>query len=158
MRAIAMRILFALAPIVLGMAAALPSDAAEANLCGLNVTPVRFGTYNPFSPAAARANGSITYDCSAGTPISIALEHSSGTSPTTRVMTQGPHILEYNLYLDAACTVAWGDGTGGGQMYRDPAPPSDSPVSVPIYGCIRAGQRDALVGPYMESFAVTINF
>jgi len=43
-------------------------------------------------------------------------------------------------------------------MYRDPAPPSDSPVSVPIYGCIRAGQRDALVGPYMESFAVTIKF
>ena len=153
-----MKIGLALVAAILTAVAVSRADAAEATLCRLNVTPVRFGTYNPFSNTTARANGAITYDCNAGTPISIALEPSSGSSGITRVMTQGAHRLEYNLYLDAACSIAWGDGTGGSQMYRDPAPPADGAVSVPIYGCIRPGQRDAMMGPYIETFVVTINF
>lgn len=151
----------AVAFVTLACALLLPGvtpRAAETNLCRINATPVRFGTYNPFARATARANGTISYTCSAPTPISIGLERSIGAAPTTRRMSQGGHALEYNLYLDAACTIVWGDGTGGSDIYRDPAPPADTAVAVPVYGCIRAGQRGALIGPYAETFAVTINF
>jgi len=131
---------------------------SEVNQCRINVTPVHFGTYNPFARTDARANGVVSYNCTVGTPVSIGLDRSQGGAFATRVMRQGAHSLEYNLYLDAACTLVWGDGTAGTQIYRDPAPRPDSNISVPIYGCLPAGQRGAVVGPYQETLAVTINF
>ena len=62
------------------------------------------------------------------------------------------------MYLDAACTIVWGDGTGGTQLFRDPAPPPNTNVAVPIYGCIRAGQRRAVLGSYSENFIVTVHY
>jgi spore coat protein U-like protein len=134
------------------------AQSAEANICRLDVTPVHFGKYNPFATGIARGNGTITYNCTAASPISIGLQRSSGASPMTRRMALGAGGLEYNLYLDAACTIVWGDGTGGSQMYRDPAPSPNSNIAVPIYGCIPAGQRRAAMGAYGENFIVMINF
>jgi spore coat protein U-like protein len=132
------------------------AHGAEANLCRLNVTPLRFGKYNPFTPGVARGLGSITYNCTTGSPISIALE--PGASALVRRMTQGATPLAYNLYLDAACTMVWGDGTGGTQIFRDPAPAPNSNITVPIYGCIPAGQRSAILGTYFDNFIVTIHY
>ncbi len=131
--------------------------AVDVNQCRIDVTPVRFGTYNPFATADARANGVVAYSCTISTPISISLDHGGGGSLTTRTMRMGAEVLEYNLYMDAACSIVWGDGTGGSQIYREAAPPPDTNVSVPIYGCIRAGQRGR-IGGYQENLAVTINF
>ncbi len=146
-----------LAPL-LGAVMLATAHGAEANLCRLNVTPLRFGKYNPFVPGVARGNGSITYNCTTSSPISIGLEHGISASPLTRVMTQGPTPLAYNLYLDAACTMIWGNGTDGTQMFRDPAPAPNSNITVPIYGCIPAGQRSSVLGIYGDNFIVTIHY
>lgn len=134
------------------------AQSADSNICRLNVTPVSFGKYNPFARGDARGNGTITYNCSSNTPISIALERSTGADAFARRMSQGAGGLEYNLYLDAACTLIWGDGTGGSQVYRDPSPSPGNTISVPIYGCIPAGQRSAAMGTYNENFVVTVHF
>ncbi len=142
--------------IIAGMSAARVGTAAEANQCRLNVTPLSFGKVNPFSPVAGRANGSITYNCTVSAPIAIGFEAPGGSG--TRRMKQGAVGLDYDLYLDAACTIVWGNGAGGSQLFRDPAPPPNSNVTVPVYGCLHAGQRSALMGNYGDSFIVTIQF
>ena len=147
--------LFAL---VIGAGMSTRAHSAEANLCRLNVTPLRFGKYNPFVPGDARGNGSITYNCTTSSPISITFEHGTSASALTRRMSQGAAPLEYNLYLDAACTMVWGDGTSGTQLFRDSAPRPNTNITVPIYGCVPSGQRGAVLGTYNDNFIVTIHY
>ena len=85
-------------------AAAMGADVT-ANQCRIDATPVRFGTINPFATTDARANGTVTYNCTVSGPVSIALEHSQGAGFAQRILRQGAYELEYNLYLDAACTI-----------------------------------------------------
>lgn len=137
--------------------AAPAAQAAEANRCVVSVTPVQFGTYNPLLPGDTRTTGIVTYNCTQSRPISIALSR-GGASFYDRRMGQVPNALRYNLYLDAAGTMVWGDGSGGSQAYRDPAPPPDTNVSVPIYGRVPARQRQVHVGVVDDSLVVTINY
>ncbi len=64
--------------------------------------------------------------------------------------------LNYNLYLDAARTSIWGDGTGGTALFTV-AIPSGKAVNVTIFGRIPAGQ-DVAAGSYSDSIVVTIQF
>ncbi len=65
--------------------------------------------------------------------------------------------LNYNLYLDAARTTIWGDGTGGTQVYSNANPPNNTNVTVTIYGRIPASQ-DVSAGSYTNTVTATINF
>jgi spore coat protein U-like protein len=135
------------------------SEGASANnRCTVSVTPVAFGTYNGLGSSDIRTTGTLTYNCSLSEPITITLNRGGGPLFDPRSMKQGPSELDYNLYLDAAGTMIWGDGTGGSQVYRDPAPPPDTNVSVPIYGRIPAGQRGARVGLYDDKLLVKATY
>lgn len=134
------------------------AQAAEANRCTVSVTPVQFGTYNGLEAFELRSTGMLTYNCIASTPVTITLNRGNAPSFDARQMSQGAYDLFYNLYLDAAGTVVWGDGTGGSQAYRDPSPPPDTNVSVPIYGRVPAHQRGARVGIYDDNLVVTITY
>lgn len=136
---------------------AAPALAAEANRCVVSVTPVQFGSYNPLLPSDIRTTGIVTYSCTESRPVSISLSRGEGPFEH-RTMGHGPDKLFYNLYLDAAGTMIWGDGTGGSQVYRDPAPPPDTNVSVPIYGFVPARQRQAKVGLVDDTLVVTISY
>ena len=136
---------------------AVPVQAAEANRCIVSVTPVQFGVYNPLLPGDMRTTGIVTYNCTQSRPISISLTRGAA-SFYDRGMGQGLSALTYNLYLDAAGTMIWGDGSGGSQVYRDPAPPPDTNVSVPIYGRVPARQRQVHVGVVDDALSVTINY
>ncbi len=61
--------------------------------------------------------------------------------------------LAYNIYLDAARTVVWGDGAGGTQTLEV----QNGDRSVSFYGRISAGQ-DVAAGPYSDAIVVTFNF
>ncbi len=146
----------------LGLVAALaltaPAFGAEANRCVVSVTPVHFGTYNPLLPGDIRTTGIVTYTCTQSRPISISLTRGDSTYYDSRTLGHGLTALAYNLYLDAAGTSVWGDGSGGSQVYRDVAPPPDTNVSVPIYGRMPARQRQAHVGLVDDTLLVTINY
>ncbi|HWP01578.1 MAG TPA: spore coat U domain-containing protein [Methylococcus sp.] len=126
-------------------------------VCTINVTPVSFGGYDVFSPAAAVSLGTITYHCTASTSIRIEIDRGMAASSGHRAMIGADDRLRYELYLDAAGTVAWGDGSGGTQVYQDPAPPPGANVTVPIYARLPAGQ-DVAHGRYTDRLVVRMNY
>ena len=63
--------------------------------------------------------------------------------------------LAYNLYLDAARTVVWGDGSGGTSVYANARPPNNQWVTVTVYARVGSGQ-DVTVGSYTDSIVATI--
>ncbi|MGE4064659.1 MAG: spore coat U domain-containing protein [Rhodospirillaceae bacterium] len=137
---------------------ALSAASANQNRCSLSVTPVAFGVYDGLKSSDIRTTGTITYNCTLSEPIVITINRGGGPNYDPRSMKQGPSDLEYNLYLDAAGTMIWGDGTGGSHVYRDNAPPPDTNVSIPVYGRIPAGQRQARVGFYDDKLLVKASF
>jgi spore coat protein U-like protein len=65
--------------------------------------------------------------------------------------------LNYNIYLDATHRTIWGTGEGTTQAYIDTHPPNGTPVIVPAFGRIEAGQ-DVPAGTYHDEPAVRILF
>jgi spore coat protein U domain-containing protein, fimbrial subunit CupE1/2/3/6 len=127
-------------------------------VCSLSSTSISFGNYDVFSTAALDTNGSIVYRCgNADNNISISLNHGGAPSFNPRWMLKGSEILNYNLYLDAARTVIWGDGTAGTQTFFIKNPPNNQDVTVPVYGRVPSGQSISK-GAYSDTITVTINF
>jgi spore coat protein U-like protein len=136
------------------IALATAARASAAPSCrNLSATAVTFGNYNPLSAVPLDAAGTISYDCPPPTAPVITLSTGQSSSYTPRRM-QGPGLLQYNLYLDAARTVIWGDGTGGSSVLNGP---SGIRTTVPIYGRIFPRQ-DVVAGAYFDVIIVTINF
>ena len=78
----------------------------------------------------------------------------AGSGNGMRAMSNGPHSLAYNVYLDAARTIVWGDGSNGTSAYG-PVKPNPGTNTVWIYGRIFARQN-VTVGTYSDTLTVTI--
>lgn len=127
-------------------------------VCSLSSTSISFAIYDVFSTNPLDTNGSIVYRCgNADNNISISLDRGGASSFNPRQMLNGSQVLNYNLYLDAARTIIWGDGTGGTQTYFIKNPPNNQDVTVPVYGRIPTGQS-VTKGAYSNTITVTINF
>ncbi len=131
--------------------------AAWANQCTLQVSPVVFPPYDPFSTSDTQATGTITLNCAQSVLVMILMRSGGAGSVGTRRMTQRGSVLRYNLYLDAAGSAVWGDGTDGSQFYSNPSPPHAN-VTAPVYGRIPARQTGVVAGPYSDTVSVTIVF
>jgi spore coat protein U-like protein len=90
------------------------SSAWAANTCTVASTAHVFGAYNTLT--ALPGTSTITVTCTHSTnpahtfPYTIALTSGPGTY-ALRQMAGGGNTLTYNLYIDAAHTTVWGDGT-----------------------------------------------
>jgi spore coat protein U domain-containing protein, fimbrial subunit CupE1/2/3/6 len=127
-------------------------------VCSLSSTSIIFGTYDVFSTSPLDTNGSIVYRCgNSDHDISVSLDQGGAPSFNPRRMLKGSEALSYNLYLDAARTTIWGDGTAGTQTYFIKNPPNNQDVAVPIYGRVPTGQSVSK-GAYSNTITVTINF
>lgn len=112
-----------------------------------------------FDPSPVVSTGSITFDCTGVLPadaVRIDLDAGGAASFTPRRLIAGVVALAYNLYLDAARTVVWGDGTGGSSAYG-PVHPAEGSTTLTIYGRIPAGQHVA-AGSYSDTVTVTLQF
>ncbi len=69
----------------------------------------------------------------------------------------GGGLLEYNIYLDSTHHQVWGTGEGPTLAYVDANPPNGTPVTVPAFARIYAGQ-DVTWGPYTDTVPVRILF
>lgn len=147
--------LFAGLALALGASLA-PADAAAASCSITEVVGIAFGGYDPLSTYATTSTGHVVYQCTDAIPVAVSLGR-GGSSSWTRLLQSGAHQLGYDLYLDAARTIIWGDGTGGSSRHTDASPPAGEPVSVTIYGRITAGQN-AHVGSYADDITATIEF
>ncbi len=148
------------------LAAALVSMAipgmAQA-VCQINLSTLNFGSYDPLETSPVDSVGNLTYFCSQPVPfVTITIDRSGTENVHSRRMInnsggQDTDALLYNIYLDAARTAIWGDGTQGSQIWSTPSPAVRTRVNVPIYGRIPAGQNIG-VGSYGDTLMITINY
>jgi spore coat protein U-like protein len=127
--------------------------------CSLSSTSMVFGTYDVLVATPLDTTGSVVYRCTQRDHnIMITLDRGGAASFATRRMVKGSDQLLYNIYLDAARTVIWGDGSGGTQAFfaRNPQG-NNQDLTVPIFGRVPARQ-DLGVGAYTDTIIVTLNF
>lgn len=126
--------------------------------CTISASGVSFGAYDVFSVTSTNSTGSVLYDC-APQDNNIRISLSTGSSGTyaLRTLRNGTEQLGYNLFMDAALSQIWGDGTGGSGVYVRKNPPNKTNILVTIYGRIPALQ-DVRAGGYSDSIVVTVDF
>ncbi|HVV81425.1 MAG TPA: spore coat U domain-containing protein [Kofleriaceae bacterium] len=143
----------------IGLAAVAPAEATAGSCTVTTVAPVTFGTYDIFDSAPVLSTGSIVFECSDLAPsdtVRIDLDGGNAHRLFPRAMIQGAFQLAYNLYLDAAHRLIWGDGTGGSTTYG-PVHPRNGVNTVYLYGKIPPGQ-DVGAGVYTDTVTVTVMF
>jgi spore coat protein U-like protein len=134
------------------------STAAHADSCSIDTTSVVFGSYNVFSTAPVDSTGSIEYRCVGNARnVRISISDGLGNSYSQRRMWRIGDTLGYNLFLDAARTIIWGDGSGQTETYFNSRPPNNRDISVPVYARIPEGQ-DVSAGVYIDLVTVTVDF
>lgn len=151
--------LLVLGAIVLALVPAGTKPASAAAKCTITTASnVAFGTYDVFSVSPLDSTGVVQISCNgAARPITVDLSHGNAPTYSPRYMLKGSEQLNYNLYLDAARTLIWGDGTGGTSVYGPVDPPNGVNVNLTVYGRIPAGQ-DLTAGAYADTIVATINF
>lgn len=131
--------------------------------CTVSTTGVGFGAYDPFAVADTESTGGVEVTCSnlLGVNISYEIALSTGSSGTfsTREMTSGSAILQYQLYTDSARTTVWGDGSGSTATITDGylLQLLSRTETYPVYGSLFAGQTSA-AGSYVDSITVTLTY
>ena len=134
------------------VALALLASQAQA-LCTVTALPVVFGAYNPLSSQNVDGAGSVTIACAPASAYVVSLSTGLGTYSTRR-MASGSYAINYNLYVDAARSVIWGDGSGSTSKVSDSA----ASATYPVYGRIPGSQSAAGVGAYSDTITVTVTF
>lgn len=144
---------------LVGTTAVAPNFTVSANVvssCELNVGALDFGNISASLTTPVAGQATIDVRCTAATPYRVDLGLGNGTGasgPTDRRMMNGPGMLIYGLYQDAAHSQPWGNtvgnsrggtGAGGSQILT-------------IYGQIAAGQKTH-VGTYSDSVVVTLTY
>jgi spore coat protein U-like protein len=138
----------------------LGSGSAEA-ACTLSVTPAAFGTYNVFASSPTDTTATIQVRCTGlfDWLLTVDVDLSKGQSGSfnPRTLKSGSNTLNYNLYMDAARTTIWGDGTGGTSHWTVSNPSVGTWYSQTAYGRIPANQ-DPVIGSYTDTIVVTANW
>ena len=132
--------------------------AAAASCSFTQTTPLALGTYDVFSTTSvAVAPTTFVVRCTKSTSVALAIAlGTSSTSFAARQLTQGAQPkLAYALYLDAAHTTLWGDGTAGSSTYTWTAAANTS-YNITVYATIAAGQ-DVAVGTYAEPSSLAVS-
>jgi spore coat protein U-like protein len=140
----------------------LLSSVEREGSCTIETRPVDFGTYDPMALTDKYAVGNVIYTCHRdrfGRLLRVRIAISAGNSGNYegRRMHVGANFLYYNLYLDGNDRNVWGDGSRGTDTYFKLLPPSDTRISVPVYGRI-ASRQDVAGGDYSDLLQVTITF
>jgi len=154
-----------LAGLLAGLAGLLVSAGAWAETCSVSAGSVAFGIYDPLAGAPLDSTGSIQATCTSDRPprvtYEIRLDTGQAGSFAPRAMAGGASQLSYNLYIDAARSAVWGDGSGGTSVvtadYNLTPPGSTQTDSYTVYGRVPAAQV-VTAGSYLDTITVTLEF
>jgi spore coat protein U-like protein len=135
--------------------------AHAATSCVIETTTgLRFGGYTSTSRLPLDSTAFVTYSCqgvTAADVVVIQLSRSQNGSFMPRALRGTRDELEYNVYLDAARSLVWGDGTAATGEYRGRPQGSGRVTTVPIYGRIKPRQ-DVRPGSYQDTLVLTLLF
>jgi len=146
------------------LAAALCASTSGAHACYIATLALQFGAINPTSSAPADSVGQVSVTCTdaPGTLLRYSLSLSAGFAGafTPRRMSSGTKAtLKYNLYVDAARSLVWGDGNGGTVNIVGDHRLVGSTVTkhYAVYGRIFGGQS-VPIGVYGDSILISLDF
>ncbi|MDN7588583.1 Csu type fimbrial protein [Burkholderia seminalis] len=119
---------------------------AHAETCTATASAVSFGSVSPITRASVAATGTVSVTCTWSavtlTPNVLVCLNLGGTSP--RSLVNGTNAMQYDLYLDAAHSVAWGSVYSGttpaSVTLVKPALGTSASATVTVYGQITANQ------------------
>jgi spore coat protein U-like protein len=128
--------------------------------CSVTNTSLSFGLYNPLSPTALTNNASsvqITCQTSGNgsAPVTAQLSRGAG-SFQNRTLRNPNGSLRYNVFVDPAWTIIWGDGTGGTSTQSAILTRASGTANWITYGLIPAAQTSTPAGTYTDLLQVTI--
>ena len=155
-----------LAGLLAGLAGLLVAGgAARAETCTVSAGSVAFGIYDPLALGPLDSTGTIQATCTSARPphitYEIRLDAGQAGSFAPRAMAGGASQLTYNLYIDAARSAVWGDGSGGTSVvtadYNLTPPGSTQTDSYTVYGRVPAAQV-VTAGSYLDTITVTLEF
>ncbi len=144
--------------VAVGAALAAAREVKAGSCTFGTLSSVAFGSYSMFDPSPLDSTGEISYSCTL--PVAsprLSLSAGSSGSFATRQLFSSGNSLDYNLFLDAARSVVWGDGTGGSATYDAPPPADGQVYSLTIHGRVPARQNPH-VGSYADTVRVTMDF
>ena len=141
-------------PVAVLLAAA--STVRAAPTCSFAVgNALVFGAYSPFAVGHTDSVSTLLYRCPPGQSVRISLDRGLTGTFAARELRQGAEVLLYNLFLDAARTVVWGDGTGGSSTGPGTARPgAGGTTTAYVFGRVPSGQ-DAVAGAFADTIRVT---
>lgn len=131
----------------------LHCSLASAVMCTVSAQSINFGSYDVFSHLNLESTGNINISCDSTASYSISLSSGNGTF-SDRTLNFSTYLLSYNLFIDAARTMIWGDGSGGTSAVSGMASTTADHI---VYGRIPARQN-AYVGNYNDNVNVTVSF
>jgi spore coat protein U-like protein len=138
-----------------------PRMMAAVSCSFVSATGIAFGAYDPLDTRSTVQAGVVRLKCSqmGGPLLPVIIELSAGNSGSYagRHLKKGGESLRYNLFLDAAGTQVWGNGTGGSAHFGPFLPAENVETTIPIYGRIFPGQS-VTAGSYTDTISVTINY
>ena len=135
---------------------AIPAFAGN---CSWNTTPsaIAFGTYSVFSVANAATTTNFSFRCTPNQYARLILTRGNSVAYLpTRTMLSGANVANYNVYLDAAGSLVWGDTTAGSVSYDVyNSTPQNKDFIDNMYGIMPSGQ-DLPAGTYTDTLFATL--
>ena len=126
--------------------------------CSVSSGAVVFGRYDVFANTPLDTTGSITLSCTQPAPGPVIRISAGGSSSfASRSLTRDSESLRYNLFVDAARTEVWGDGTGGSSTRSVTSPVDGQMYTLTIFGRVPPRQN-VPAGSYGDSLFVTVDF
>ena len=146
------------------LALGLLASQAMAASCTATAVDVAFGRISTLSSAEQNTNGTVTVTCRSTVveTVSFSLGLSTGYSGTylhRHMQTNNGPGFAYQLYLDPARTLVWGDGTGGTQVLRGSMTLRANTVrqDFAVYGRV-FGHQKFPVGTFADNLTLLLNY
>jgi spore coat protein U-like protein len=149
----------ALLPPLIGLWALVSPAVADAG-CWVSTSGIAFGAYDVIFDRPRDSTAVIRLGCHDEGPQEVRLglgpSAVSGTVFSRRLArVGGGGSLEYNLFMDPARSLVWGEDASGGPALRVVVPGRDAPQQVLVYGRVFGGQEPR-PGQYTDSVAISI--
>jgi spore coat protein U-like protein len=142
-----------------------PARAGGNVSCSISTTALVFGQYVPSRNGASDFTATIQVNCmspgEAPVPVLGSISLIGRGANGRRELTDRAHRLIYQLFLDPARTIPWGDGSGESRTQPISGVAGGATpfrATVTVYGRILARQAGASVGSYSDQITAVLSY
>jgi spore coat protein U-like protein len=140
----------------------LTSIEARSATCAASSSGIAFGNYDTLASRARDTLGTVIVQCSGnvGEKVTYSIALNRGTHGSLdRTMVSKVNQLHYMLFIDAARTQTWGNGTGGSSQITDSFYLDQTLTTkrYTIFARILGGQKSNPAGAYNDTATIILS-